>query len=84
MDELSTSGRVVVTACGETQHSYDGASDQQNGVFTYYYMDCLNVYHTIEGAYGHAAPLAQAFIADNYGADMDPQMYDQYDGDWGF
>lgn len=84
MDDLSSSGRVVVTGCGETQYTYDGTSAQQNGVFTYYYVDGLNEYHTVQGAYGHAAPLAKDFIAENYGANMDPQIYDQYDKDWGF
>ena len=78
MDELSTSGRVVVTACGETQHSYDGASDQQNGVFTYHYIDGLCVHHTVEEAYAHVTPLATAFIVEHNGADTDPQLYDQY------
>jgi hypothetical protein len=77
-------GRVVVTACGETQLSYDGPDWMQNGVFTYYYMDGLYSYNTIEGAFAYAAPLAHDWISDNYGAIMNPQIYDQYAGDWAF
>lgn len=84
MDDLQRNGRVVVAACSETQYSYDGTSDQQNGVFTYYYMDGLNASNTVEGAFTYAAPLAHDFVAQNYNAQMDPQMYDQYAGDWAF
>jgi len=84
MDDLQGNGRVVVAACSETQYSYDGTSDQQNGVFTYYYMDGLNARNTVEGAFTYAAPLAHDFVAQNYNAQMDPQMYDQYAGDWTF
>lgn len=84
MDDLQGNGRVVVAACRETQYSYDGTSDQQNGVFTYYYMDGLNVNDTVEDAFTYAAPFAHDFVAQNYNAQMDPQMYDQYAGDWTF
>ncbi|RLF26878.1 MAG: hypothetical protein DRN01_03760, partial [Thermoplasmata archaeon] len=84
MDDLSASGRVVVTACGETELSYDGTSDQQNGVFTYYYMQGLETYNTVEDAFTYAAPLAHDFVANNYSGDMNPQMYDQYTGNWAF
>lgn len=84
MDDLQGNGRVIVAACSETQYSYDGTSDQQNGVFTYYYMDGLNASNTVEGAFAYAAPLAHNFVEQNYNAQMDPQMYDQYTGDWAF
>lgn len=84
MDDLEESGRVVVAACSETQYSYDGTSDQQNGVFTYYYMDGLNAYNMVEDAFTYAAPLAHDFVTQNYNAQMDPQMYDRYAGDWAF
>jgi len=84
MDDLQGNGRVVVAACSETQYSYDGTSDQQNGVFTYYYMDGLDTGNTVEGAFTYAEPLAHEFVAQNYNAQMDPQMYDQYAGDWAF
>jgi len=84
MDDLEASGRVVVAACGEEQYSYDGTSDQQNGVFTYYYVKGLNEHNTVEGAFSYASPLARKFVAVQYGEDMDPLMYDQYPGDWSF
>lgn len=84
MDDLQGSGRVVVAACSETQSSYDGTAAQQNGVFTYYYMDGLNAYNTVEGAFAYAAPLAHDFVEQNYEEQMDPQMYDLYGGDWAF
>lgn len=86
MDDLAGSGRVVVTACGETQLSYDGTSEMQNGVFTYHYVghteSGLPTFNTIEGAFDYAEPLAQADAWNLYGATMNPQMYDQYSGDW--
>jgi hypothetical protein len=84
MDDLAINGRIVVAACGETQLSYDGTALQQNGVFTYFYMDGLNDAGTVEGAFSYAAPRAGAFIATNYGAVMVPQMDDLYAGDWAF
>lgn len=83
MDDLQGNGRVVVAACGEDQYSYDGTADQQNGVFTYYYVGTdtagLQTYNTVEGAFAYAAPLAHDFVAQ-----MDPIMYDMYAGDWTF
>jgi len=84
MDDLAGPGRVVVTACGETELSYDGSSEMSNGVFTYFFLDGLSTYNTIEGAFAYSAPLATAWIAENYDATMNPQMYDQYDGTWTF
>ncbi len=84
MDDLVGSGRIVVAACGENEYSYDGTSDQQNGVFTYYYMDGLNMYNTIEEAFAYADPLAHDFIYEEYKAEMNPRMYDQYEGNWKF
>jgi len=80
-------GRVVVTACGEKQYSYE-ESALQNGVFTYYYVgtstSSLQTYNTIEGAFAYAARLARDFVATQYHAHMDPQMYDLYTGYWMF
>lgn len=76
------SGRVVVSACGEIQYSYDGTSGQENGVFTYYYVEGLQTYNTVEGTFTYTAPLAHDFVANNYEAQLDLQMYDQYSGDW--
>jgi len=88
MDDLSGSGRVVVAACGETEYSYDGTPAQANGVFTYYYVGTnssgLQMYGTVEGAFGYAAPLAHDFVATQYGGQMNPAMYDMYSGDWAF
>jgi len=88
MDDLQGSGRVVVAACGENQYSYDGTANQKNGVFTYYYVGTpssgLQTYNTVEGAFTYAAPRAHDFVAQRYGDNMDPQMYDQYAGDWTF
>jgi len=66
------------------EYSYDGASDQQNGVFTYYYMDGLNLYNTVEEAFAYAAPQAHDDIWNIYGIEMTPQLYDIYPGNWGF
>ncbi|GAH35481.1 unnamed protein product, partial [marine sediment metagenome] len=77
--------RIVVAACGEEELSYDGSPRQRNGVFTYYYMDGLNTYDTVEEAFAYAAPLAHGFMAQ-YDVEMNPQIYDQYEGEdnWEF
>jgi hypothetical protein len=81
-------GRVVVAACGEDQYSYDGTTKQKNGVFTFYYVGTptagLQTYNTAESAFAYAAPLAHDFALQRYRAQMDPQMYDQYVGNWTF
>ena len=85
MDDLAGSGRVVVAACDETEYSYEGTSSLQNGVFTYYYMQGLITYNTVEEAFSYAEPLATAFVSDNYGEDMNPQIYDGDEGnDWSY
>ena len=84
MDDLVNSGRVVDTACGEDQLSWDGNSAMQNGVYTYYYMQGLSTYNNAEGAHAYAAPLAHNAVMTMYGDDMDPQQYDSYTGNWLF
>lgn len=84
MNDLAGSGRVVVAACGEQEYSWDGSSTQQNGVFTYYYMDGLYSADTVEGAFIYAEPLAHDFVLTHYGYNMNPQIYDQYVGSWSF
>jgi hypothetical protein len=84
MDDMAGAGRAVVSACSETELSWDGSAAQQNGVFTYYYMTGLGTYNTVEGAFDYAAPLATKFAYAEYDATMTPQKYDQYVGDWTF
>jgi hypothetical protein len=84
MDDLQGSGRVVVAACGENEYSWDGTRTQKNGVFTYYYMTGLNNANTVEGAFSYAEPLAHNFVLTHYGYQMNPEIYDQYGGDWSF
>ncbi|MCK5560096.1 MAG: hypothetical protein KAJ51_05860 [Thermoplasmata archaeon] len=84
MDDLAGPGRVVVTACSETQYSWDGPNWMENGVFTYYYMDSLNTINTIEGAYYDSFQDAHDFVLTTYDYEMDPLIFDQYDGDWAF
>jgi len=77
-------GRVVDTACAENQYSWDGNSAMSNGVYTYYYMQGLNIYNNAEGTQTYAAPLAHDAVQDMYGEEMDPQEYDTYTGTWQF
>ncbi len=84
MDDLAGEGRVVVTASGENQYSWDGTEEMQNGVFTFYYMEGLDIYNTIEGAFDYAEQPAHDFVWQEYGYHMNPQIYDQYGGDWAF
>jgi len=82
MNDLETSGRIIATACNETEYSYETA-DLQNGVFTYFYMDGLELHDTVEEAFDYASPLATEFMA-MYGEDMSPQLYDMYLDNWEF
>lgn len=82
MNDLEASGRIIATACNETEYSYETA-DLQNGVFTYYYMAGLNTYNTVEEAFAYASPLAHEYMAA-YGEDMNPQLYDMYLDNWDF
>ncbi|UCH72266.1 MAG: caspase family protein [Thermoplasmatales archaeon] len=83
MNDLEINGRVIVTACGEYEDSYE-TSYLENGVFTYYYMDELNNHNIVEDAYTDATPLAHNFVLSNFAKNMNPKMYDQYDGLWSF
>jgi hypothetical protein len=84
MDDLAGSGRVVVMACDENELSWEGADWQQNGAFTYYYMEGLNMYNTVEGAFTYAEPLAHDFVLSEYSYNMNPKISDGYFGDWDF
>lgn len=53
-------------------------------VLTYYYMEGLSTYHTIESAFTYANPLVHGFVEQNYSAQINPQMYDQCNGNWAF
>ncbi len=77
-------GRVVDTACAEDQYSWDGDSSMNNGIYTFYYMQGLYTYNTVEGAQAYAAPLAHNAAQQMYDAQMDPQEYDTYTGNWQF
>jgi len=84
MDDLSADGRVVVTACLDTQYSYDGKPDISNGVFTYHFLKELSTENIIETAFNNGAPQASNYALVNYDAIMTPQKYDSYTGDWSF
>lgn len=77
-------GRTVVTACDENELSYDGQSDLQNGVFTYYFIEGLYTINNVEDAFSYANPLAQQYVQQNYGSTMNPKLYDTYTGKWEF
>jgi hypothetical protein len=84
MDDLAGPGRVVTMACAETELSWEGADWMQNGVFTYYYMQGLETYGTIEAAFTYAAPLAHNFVLSEYNYNMNSVISDNYPGDWTF
>jgi len=88
MTDMAGPGRVLSTACGETELSYDGTARMKNGVWTYYFMNGLKTYNAVEPAHNYAAPLASAFISNSYGRTMTPLLVDGYsasiDGNWHF
>jgi hypothetical protein len=84
MDDLAGPGRVVSMACGENELSWEGADWMQNGVFTYYFMQELNNYGTVEDAHTYATGPAHDFVLSEYGYNMNPWMSDNYLGEWTF
>ena len=82
--QTTYNGRVVDTACDEDQLSWDGDSSMKNGVYTYFYMQGLYSFNTAEDAQAYATPLAHDAVQNMYGANMDPQEYDLYTGNWQF
>jgi len=85
MNDLAKAGRVVVAACAESEYSWDGTAQQQNGVFTFFFMQGLNTFNNVENAFSYAAPLASAFVFDNYGkVIMTPAIVDNYANYWAF
>ncbi len=79
MDDLSGTGRVITTACGEEELSWE-TSDLQHGVFTYYFMEGLSAYHNVEDAYADAEPEVISYT----NGDQHPKLFDNYPGNWEF
>ena len=73
----------MVTGCDEDEYSWE-TSDLQSGVFTYHFLQELYIYDKVEQAFTIGAPKAHNYLWNNYGEIMNPQMYDQYAGDWEF
>lgn len=84
MDDLAGPGRVVVAASAEEQLSWDGSAQMENGVFSYYFLEGLANFNTVEGAFAYAVTPAHDFVLNAYNEIMDPVMTDQFDGDWAF
>jgi hypothetical protein len=88
MNDLQGSGRVISAPCSATEYSWDGSSDMQNGVWTYYLMIGLANYHTVEEAHAYAAIYAPAWVESHTAYSMHPMIDDGYsasaDGDWHF
>jgi len=79
MNDLSGTGRVITTACGEEELSWE-TSDLQHGVFTYYFMEGLSAYHNVEDAYADAEPNVIDYTSNN----QHPKLFDNYPGNWEF
>jgi len=82
--EYEYDGRTVATACDEDGYSYDGDETLLNGVFTYFFIEGLYSNNNIEDAFSYAEPLAHNWVQQNYGENMNPQLYDTYMGNWEF
>jgi hypothetical protein len=83
MNDLQGPGRVVVTACKEGELSYDGDSTMQNGVFTWYFLQELYTYDTLEQAYTNSYDNVHNWGTAN-NIEFHPQIFDQYTNDWDF
>lgn len=79
MNDLSGTGRVITTACEEEELSWE-TSNLQHGVFTYYFMEGLSAFHTVEDAFAYAEPEVVSYTSGN----QHPKLFDNYPGNWEF
>ena len=85
MNEVAASGRLFISACTGTQSSYGGDSSMQNGVWTWFFLEDgiqTQGLTVMESCFSYAVPEAKSWLSANYGVTMDPQMSDQYAGDF--
>ena len=85
MSEVAAAGRLLITACTAVQSSYGGDAAMQNGVWTWYFVEDgiqTQGYTIMEDCFNYAAPEAKSWLTTNYGVTMDPQIFDQYTGDF--
>ncbi len=83
--DLNQYGYVVITACADTEVSYED-SDLGHGVFTYYFYTGIDTRDadanhddliTALEAYEYVWPRAKSFVYANYeGAEQNPQLYE--------
>jgi len=89
IQDLSKDGRVVISACTETERSYESAI-LKNSVFAYYMLKGLSNLTLLddnrdnavsaEEVFDYVEPLVVRYVEDN-GEEQHPQMYDGYDGE---
>lgn len=83
--DMSKTGRVIITACSETESSYEYPS-LQNGVFTYYMLQSLNNLTATDSNRDNEISAEEIFyyaepeIRNFTGNKQHPQMYDGYEG----
>jgi len=75
-----TDGRVGAFASNK-DYSYDGTSDMQNGVFTYYEMEGWNYYTNFEDDSAYAVQKMEEWAARYANVNVDPFYVDKYTGD---
>ncbi|MCD6481508.1 MAG: caspase family protein [Thermoplasmata archaeon] len=75
-----TDGRVGAFASNK-DYSYDGTSDMQNGVFTYYEMEGWTYYNNFEDDSAYAVQKMEEWAARYANVNVDPFYVDKYTGD---
>lgn len=85
MAPLGSAGRLCMMAAAADQSSWDGQSDINNGVWTYYFWE--SGYRkggagsgALEAVFAYAGPLATDYVQAYYGVTMTPQISDGYLG----
>jgi len=86
--DLSREGRVIITACNETESSW-GYGDLDHGLFTYYILEGLDSLELVddngdneisaEEIFDYVEPLVKVY-AEGKHHPQHPQMYDGYEG----
>jgi len=84
--DLSKDGRVIITACNETESSWEYGA-LEHGVFTYYILEGLDNLELLDGNEDSEISAEEIFVyieilvSDYTEQEQHPQMYDGYGGE---
>jgi beta-lactamase superfamily II metal-dependent hydrolase len=77
-------GRLVCMASTDKTNSYDGDAVMQNGVYTYYIMEGLTLYSSLEDVAVYAEQKCEVWVSQFKTIKFEPNHVDTYSGDMWF